>query len=1385
MSRRLPTSTLAGILVLLFAGATLVPFLGNPAAAFGERVFDSNTIISGTSRLNVYSLQSVAQSFVPTFSYQLYNVTLRLRNTGDTGDTITVGIRTDAGDLPSNAVLTSTPLVLGNNNLGNYNVGFTVPANLVAGTRYWIVATCPSSLVNTYEWHHSGGDTYPAGAPKINQNLGGGWVDPSVTTDMYFVTYGRETNVNITARIVANQVRANADDLVTFRVFLNNSGDLPAAAAWLNDTGLPGLTHVADTASAAGATTPWPAFTFPDVRNGPRSFNLTARVDVGIEPGTVLSKALTIVYVDGTGNARAAPGTQASILVGLEAKQLYLDPLRLGPTERLDPAVPIGSTASQFNETLRQDGTAHNFDLDPVLSRSFRVTDASATLYIDSIKHDVKNLDINLTLADWNGVTLAPLAYVTQRIRTNGFNDYERFSFPFPAFDHTFASGGRIRFTVRNLGTNGDDAILAMNSTFAPSRLDLDTTTYIRIDSIDLRDASTSTTFWSPKDVLIVQANISDPLGSSEITGARVNLTSPSGALLVNFTAMALLATDPSSPSAWKLFRFTFAPPLSEGTYRVRITASESNGVVDIGEATALVRAPRFNILKTSTAANVGSGDRFTYDVWFNNTGTGPAGRVWINDSLPTELNFLGSSDPSAMTGNFNWTWTSLGLGNYRLSIDVEVRAFAATPFARNSVFLNYTDEKGFAWPMRIAHCDVAFRGPVIGLSTTSDKIAIHSNESITYQIAMQNTGDPALSLWLNDTLPAGLTYDSDTADSVLGFVSRRISGNVVYFRFADLPALTMWAFTLTALADPNLVRGSSLRNHVTLNYTNSNGFLLPPRDTASSVIVNAPAIRSATVTVAANRATPADVIRAVVTYANDGNEAARAMWVNLTLDRALNFLNATLPAAAGSGYVHFTLANVPIGFGSIVLNASVDASVEDHNLLTVGGTIAFADGYGNRMPLVPIASDGVEASAPKMRLLVTPGTTTVEAAGLLFFTIYQINAGSGVAGDVWLSLPLPASFVFVSDLSDGQRTLAGSTYTWHWSNVAPGAKTLSLQLRATQSVLDNTRTNLTFHTDYTDANGNFRPGNTTYAAVNFVAPRIDLRATATPQVVRPGDTVALRVNIRNVGTTAAHNLWLSTTIHRNFAFVSYGANASVTVTGTNPLNLSFSNLQPGQWVEVVLSVRVVDGVSPRTLIPATFDVNYTNSGDVVLGSLHSSTAVEVGPDPTPFVWLGLSAVALGLLGAMVIQRQMRVEIEEVFLVYRDGVLIYHLSRSLSRDKDEDVLSGMLTAVQEFVRDAFVYGEHRELHLLDFGDYRIMIERGRTVYLAVVYSGKGSSLVRKRVRSVLDHIETAYRAVLAKWDGDMDKVVGARDLIREYLLKPNGLRRFKGMPGLP
>src|SRR5436309_6863439 len=173
----------------------------------------------------------------------------------------------------------------------------------------------------------------------------------------------------------------------------------------------------------------------------------------------------------------------------------------------------------------------------------------------------------------------------------------------------------------------------------------------------------------------------------------------------------------------------------------------------------------------------------------------------------------------------------------------------------------------------------------------------------------MQNPADVGQIRWRNDTLPSGLTYVSDTASSV-----PIVSGRNVYFRFTNMSALATWTFTLIAVAGPTLVRGSTLTNVASLNYTNSIGALLPPQMASWSVVAHAPLISSGTVTIGSTRATPSDIVAATVSFANVGDEPAQNVWANLTLDPALLFLNASVPAALAPNGVQFALVDIGVG---------------------------------------------------------------------------------------------------------------------------------------------------------------------------------------------------------------------------------------------------------------------------------------------------------------------------------------------------------------------------------------------------------------------------------------------------------------------------------------
>src|SRR5439155_5380198 len=79
--------------------------------------------------------------------------------------------------------------------------------------------------------------------------------------------------------------------------------------------------------------------------------------------------------------------------------------------------------------------------------------------------------------------------------------------------------------------------------------------------------------------------------------------------------------------------------------------------------------------------------------------------------------------------------------------------------------------------------------------------------------------------------------------------------------------------------------------------------------------------------------------------------------------------------------------------------------------------------------------------------------------------------------------------------------------------------------------------------------------------------------------------------------------------------------------------------------------------------------------------------------------------------------------IDDVFLLYNDGLLIKHETRRLKPDVDSDILSGMLTAVQAFVKDSFRSDEGDELNEMTFGEMHILLGRGKWLILAAIIGG--------------------------------------------------------------
>jgi hypothetical protein len=112
--------------------------------------------------------------------------------------------------------------------------------------------------------------------------------------------------------------------------------------------------------------------------------------------------------------------------------------------------------------------------------------------------------------------------------------------------------------------------------------------------------------------------------------------------------------------------------------------------------------------------------------------------------------------------------------------------------------------------------------------------------------------------------------------------------------------------------------------------------------------------------------------------------------------------------------------------------------------------------------------------------------------------------------------------------------------------------------------------------------------------------------------------------------------------------------------------------------------------------------------------------------------------------------------IEDVFLLYhKDGLLIKHETRRLRPDVDTDILSGMLTAVQAFVKDALRGDDLGDLNEMTVGQMHILIGRGKWLVLAARIEGEGSQPWTVQIERCIKDMEDHHWDQLDEWDGDM------------------------------
>jgi hypothetical protein len=117
--------------------------------------------------------------------------------------------------------------------------------------------------------------------------------------------------------------------------------------------------------------------------------------------------------------------------------------------------------------------------------------------------------------------------------------------------------------------------------------------------------------------------------------------------------------------------------------------------------------------------------------------------------------------------------------------------------------------------------------------------------------------------------------------------------------------------------------------------------------------------------------------------------------------------------------------------------------------------------------------------------------------------------------------------------------------------------------------------------------------------------------------------------------------------------------------------------------------------------------------------------------------------------------------IDEAFIVDKHGLCLAHRSRRVDSDvdTDEDIFSGMLTVIQQFVKDSFKAKDDKEeeeyLNMFKYGDTTVLIEQGKRIFVAVFFKGTPGKTLDKKVKRFLTDIEKRHESIIRTWTGDM------------------------------
>lgn len=196
---------------------------------------------------------------------------------------------------------------------------------------------------------------------------------------------------------------------------------------------------------------------------------------------------------------------------------------------------------------------------------------------------------------------------------------------------------------------------------------------------------------------------------------------------------------------------------------------------------------------------------------------------------------------------------------------------------------------------------------------------------------------------------------------------------------------------------------------------------------------------------------------------------------------------------------------------------------------------------------------------------------------------------------------------------------------------------------------------------------------------------------------------------------------------------------------------------------------------NPQTLIDALFPVMGPAIRKAIAEALSGMTqamnkSLEHSLSPQGLKWR-VEAWRTGKSFAEVVMlHTLLYRVEQVFLIHKEtGLLLQHVVAGDASVQDADMVSGMLTAIQDFVHDSFSVEEGGALDTLQVGELAVWIERGPRAVLAAVIRGNAPQELRATFQQTLEQIHAEFASELENFEGDAAPFEASRKYLEACL----------------